>query len=358
MIDRQFLANLGESFDSPGLLTPNQAFAELDAATGVPRPPRFSKCQTDYWDGSRPTAKVNHIYSAPSSSTFAYGSFLVVGEYRVTNNIRSLLLPCDANFVVPADPAKLATCNPALPARGDQTMALPPARGVWLLDEWNAGAEAMYTPLAADENLRLTGGAPYAPTAIARTRAKLMERVLNDWRMSFLGSTKGYAGDFRPKDFDGDGLVFCSGYLDSTAVDPDTGLTCWVDMRTIAKPTGYKDGDGTGIGTKSDDAATILPSDTALIEDLKESMRLTLFSVTGCMGFQRSHQYRIQVRGELFDNVMGKAVSEQYLESALLVDPDNNVSRGAMPAGLTDSTVIMQRPIHNYYRGYLTRSYP
>jgi len=242
--------------------------------------------------------------------------------------------------------------------RGDQTMALPPARGVWLLDEWNAGAEAMYAPLDPNENMRLTGGAPYAPTALARTRAKLMERVLNDWRMSFLGSTKGYAGDFRPKDFDGDGLVFCSGYLDNTAVDPDTNLACWVDMRTIAKPPGYKDGDGTGIGTKTDDVATILASDAQPIKDLKESMKLTLFSVTGCMGFQRSHQYRIQVRGELFDNVMGKAVSEQYLESALLVDPDNDVSRGAMPAGLTDSTVIMQRPIHNYYRGYLTRSYP
>jgi hypothetical protein len=34
------------------------------------------------------------------------------------------------------------------------------------------------------------------------------------------------------------------------------------------------------------------------------------------------------------------------------------VARGALPTGLEDSELIMQRPIHNYYRGYLDRSYP
>jgi hypothetical protein len=324
MIDRQFLANLGESFDRPGQLAPSEALLQVEAATGAPRPPRFSKCQTDYWDGSRPTAKVNHIYSAPSSSTFAYGSFLVVGEYRVTNNIRTLLTPIDLS--VPGADLDDASTGPL-------TGLKAPPRNLWLLDEWDAGGDPVYVPGTTVDS---------RPTALALARAKLMERVLNDWRMSFLGSAKGYAASFRPKDFDGDGTVFCSGYLGAAAgaADPETGLTCW----QAADPA---TGNGPGIGVEADDPATAAPA-----------RKLTLFSVTGCMAFQRSHQYRIQVRGELFDNVMGKAASEQYLESALLVDPDNDITRGAMPTGLTDSTVIMQRPIHNYYRGYLTRSYP
>jgi hypothetical protein len=334
MIDRQFLANLGESFDQPGRLTPADAMALVEPATGVPRPPRFSKCQTDYWDGSRPTAKVNHIYSAPSSSTFAYGSFLVVGEYRVNNNIRTLLTPIDKT-----------TGATLTPSSTDPQIGLnAPPRNLWLLDEWKAGpvipvGDPGYTEYAAYTPGTAVG---QRPTLVARARAKLMERVLNDWRMSFLGSTKGYAASFRPKDFDGDGLVFCSGYLGTAAgaSDPETGLTCWQGADPAT-------GDGPGIGVEPGDPATATPA-----------RKLTLFSVTGCMAFQRSHQYKIQVRGELFDNVMGKAVSEQYLESALLVDPDNDVARGAMPSGLTDTTVIMQRPIHNYYRGYLTRSYP
>ncbi|MBN8524298.1 MAG: hypothetical protein J0M02_03060 [Planctomycetes bacterium] len=349
-IDRQFLANLGESFDNPGVKRTSQVRLEVDPTIGATRPPRFSRLTSH----ESLTGYVNDQYADPVVSTFGYGSYLWVGEYHVTNNIRSLLLPCDANFVAPAAPVPpatatlFATCNLDVPARGVTSLADPPPRGVWLLDEWNALEQAGYDPANATENLRLTGTGPYAPTVLARTRAKLMERVLNDWRMSFLGAAKGYADDFRPKDFDGDGLVFCSGYLGNASLEPDTQLKCW--------QTAGADGNGPGNGRKPGDPAYV---DAATADPAK---KLTIFSVTGCLAFTRSHQYKIKVRGELFDNVVGRPVAEKYLEAALLVDPDNNIVRSANPAvlptGLNDSTIIMRRPIHNYYRGYLSDTYP
>lgn len=345
-LDRQFLANLGESFDNPGLKRASQVRLEVDPTTGAARPPRFSRCTSH----ESLTGYVNDQYSDPTAATFGYGSYLWVGEYHVTNNIRSLLLPCDANFASPAppDPTLFATCNLDVPARGVLILANPPPRGLWLLDEWNALEQAGYNPAHATENMRLTGPGPYAPTQLARTRAKLMERVLNDWRMSFFGSAKAYADSFRPKDFDGDGLVFCSGYLGNTATEPDTLLKCW--------QTADADGNGPGNGRKPGDPAYV---DATTTDTAK---KLTIFSVTGCLAFTRSHQYKIKVRGELFDNVVGRPIAEKYLEAALLVDPDNNIVRSTNPAvlptGLNDSTIIMRRPIHNYYRGYLSRTYP
>jgi len=156
--------------------------------------------------------------------------------------------------------------------------------------------------------------------------------VLNDWRMSFRGAAASYAADFRPKDFDGDGVVFCSGLPDSAlGADADTGLSCHAAA----------DASGNGPG---------------------RAAGLTIFSMTGCFTISRSHQIKIQVRGELYDNFTSRAVSERYLESALLVDPDEDVRRstgpGVLPSGLDDSVLIFQRPIHNYYQGYLNRTYP
>ena len=317
-VDRQFLANLGESFDAPGRVRPSEARVAPDASTGVPRPPRFSKCTT------RTKADVDQSSQA-TGSTFAYGSYLWVGEYYVSNNIRTLLTPCDGGILTPLSSDAQST----------------PPRFLWLLDEWKA--DDLATDADSTAYVPGTSVGPH-PTPIARARAKLMERLLNDWRMSFLGSAKGYIDDFRPKDFDGDGKVFCSGYLGTQAADADTGLTCWqaVDPATV--------GDGPGDGKRSGDPGT------------DPDKRLTVFSVTGGLAFMRSHQYKIQVRGELFDNVIGRPVAEKYLEAALLVDPDNNVVRsanpGVLPTGLGDSTIIMQRPIHNYYRGYLANTYP
>lgn len=317
-VDRQFVANLGESFDRPGTMRPGQARTEVDPSTGAARPPRFSKCTT--------RSTTNNDQSSPATaSSYGYGSYLWVGEYHVTNNIRTLLTPCDGGVLTPrsTDPQ------------------VPPPRLRWLLDEWKADPTATDADSVAYDPGVAVGP---QPTPVARARAKLMERVLNDWRMSFLGSAKAYADDFRPKDFDGDGKAFCSGYLGAQGTDADTGLTCWqqVDPATA--------GDGPGNGAKAGDPG------------INPDRRLTIFSITGCLAFTRSHHYKIVVRGELYDNVIGRPVAEKYIETALLVDPDNNIVRGSNPAvlptGLQDSTVIMQRPVHNYYRGYLSNTYP
>ena len=317
-VDRQFLANLGESFDQPGALRPSQVRAAVDPSTGAARPPRFSKCTTG--------STSNNDQSSPATAaSYGYGSYLWVGEYYVSNNLRTLLTPGDGGLLTP---------------RSTDVQPAPP-RFLWLLDEWKADSAA-----TDSDSTAYTPGTAVGlhPTPVARARAKLMERVLNDWRMSFLGSAKAYADDFRPKDFDGDGKVFCSGYLGTQAADPDTGLTCWQDIDPSTS------GDGPGNGTRSGD-----PGASA-------DKRLTIFSLTGCLAFTRSHHYKIVVRGELYDNVIGRAVAEKYLEAALLVDPDNNVVRSSdpnvLPSGMGDSTVIMQRPLHNYYRGYLTNTYP
>ena len=317
-VDRQFVANLGESFDRPGTLRPSQVRLEADPTIGAMRPPRFTKCTT--------RSTINNDQSSPATaSSYGYGSYLWVGEYHVTNNIRTLLTPCDAGVLTP---------------RSTDPQA-PPPRLRWLLDEWKADPTATDADSTAYDPGVAVGP---QPTPVARARAKLMERVLNDWRMSFLGSAKAYADDFRPKDFDGDGKVFCSGYLEATATDADTGLSCWqaVDPSTV--------GDGPGNGAKAGDPGA------------DPAKRLTIFSLTGCLAFTRSHHYKIVVRGELYDNVIGRPVAEKYIETALLVDPDNNVVRSSdpstLPMGMQDSTVIMQRPIHNYYRGYLSNTYP
>lgn len=293
-VDRQFLANLGESFDNPGTVTPGQAATIIDPTTTRPRPARFTR----YGSGAGGDPNyVNYCFPTPP----------VIGEYLVTNNIRTLLTPINT---------ALATLTPLSTA--PQTGGNVPPGKTWLLDEWNCQGDAGYTPGTTVDT---------TPTLVARARAKLMERVLNDWRLSFLGSAASYAATFLPKDFDGDGKVFCSGYTKGTSVDSDTGLTCWEAV--------VASGNGPGILSTS----------------------LELFSVTGCFSLMRSHQYKIMSRGELYDNYLGKVASEFHLESALLLDPDNNVNRTGLPSGVADSVILTQRPFHNYIRSLMVRSY-
>lgn len=293
-IDRQFLANLGESFENPGRVTTAAALAEIDSSTGRSRPARYVIASNSAAD--------------PSASNFGTGCQTYVSEYRITNNIRTLLTPIDTT---------VATASLTTRSTDPQSGAGLVPQKLWLLDEQNGEADASYTP---------TSVVGTSPTHLARARAKLMELVLNDWRMSFLGASKEYAGSFAPKDFDGDGEVFCSGYLVPASADADTSLTCHVAA------------DASGNGPTAN---------------------LTLFSLTGCLSFMRSNQYHIVVRGELYDNLIDKAVSEHYLESAYLMDPNRDVNRSVAPkTGMKASTVMMQRQVHNYYRGYMTRSYP
>ncbi len=134
-------------------------------------------------------------------------------------------------------------------------------------------------------------------------RGKVMERMLNDYRMSFLGSSPDYA-DFRPLDFDGDTHVQCSCYAPNDLATPEEAkyhTDRWTPVEADGRgpaPTPY---------TKP------VPAYTGTSP---------WFTVSGCFYIGKSHFYRIFVRGEVYDNLLRKPIATQNLESVLAVDPE------------------------------------
>jgi hypothetical protein len=160
----------------------------------------------------------------------------------------------------------------------------------------------------------MNGGSIAENTITAAQRAHVMELMLNDFRMSFLGASPGYSDvidptthqpnpnlEFRPLSFIGDGLAYCSCY---TTFDKD-GLPF--------APAGTK------------------PQ--------------TYFSVTGCFFIGKSHFYRIFSRGEVWDNLLNSRVNDATIDSVLAVDPD-----GGSP---TQTQFLYQRWFYNRYLAML-----
>jgi hypothetical protein len=152
-----------------------------------------------------------------------------------------------------------------------------------------------------------------AGSLITPKQANVMERYLNDFRMSFLGAGPGYSESFRPLDFSGDHVVHCSAYAGAgVAADADNGLD-WHRPEVAA---------GRGPAPEM------------------------WFSLSGCFYIGRSHHFRIFTRGELFDNVVQKPVANATLETVVVNDPD-----GTDPA---EVRVLYQRWLHNRYTGDLS----
>lgn len=139
----------------------------------------------------------------------------------------------------------------------------------------------------------------------SQMRGAIMERMLNDYRMSFLGSSPSYqtydrstyasyaadpnAVEFRPLDFDADGRVQCSGYASSgNPAEQALGL----DRHQPAGANG------------------------------RGPAPVNWFSATGCFYLGKSHFFRVMTRGEVFDTMGNRPVSQQYLESVVCVDPE------------------------------------
>ena len=194
-----------------------------------------------------------------------------------------------------------------------------------------AGVAITRSPLAADSslarNLRLTDG-DYTASNTIRTllaadptfaaKAKVMERVLNDFRMNLLGSNPDY-GDFRPLDFDGDGAVQASCYPSSG--DPVEQLDGTDHHRPV-------------------DATHALPGRGPIPE--------RWFCLAGHVFIGRSRFYRILSRGEVYDNLLGVPIADMTQESAVVVDPDGTGRMG-------DNRVIFQRWQKNSNATHLTR---
>lgn len=167
---------------------------------------------------------------------------------------------------------------------------------------------AGFTPNATIRTLVVAG-------RISARQANVMERVLNDWRMSFLGAGPQYSELFRPLDFSGDGETHSSAYEQAPGASPadlDDGVAWW-------KPA------TAGRGPAPDH----------------------WFSLTGCFNIGRSHHFRIFTRGELFDNVVQKPVADATLESVVAADPEGTDSG--------DLRILFQRWHYNRYTGELPR---
>ncbi len=156
--------------------------------------------------------------------------------------------------------------------------------------------------------------APGPPVAITSAeRGKVMERVLNDYRMSFFGASPQYAAGvddvgaydptrgFRPLDFDGDGKVVCSAY-------PRRGVAGGATALEVAYCT--------------DRWMPVVPVDATQPKPGRGPRPTNWWSVTGCFFIGKSHFYRIFVRGEVYDNLLRKPVAQQELETVYCVDPE------------------------------------
>jgi hypothetical protein len=175
-------------------------------------------------------------------------------------------------------------------------------------------------------------------TATSLDRSRVMELVLNDFRLSFLGSSPDYASSFVPLDFNGDGVVHCSGYtanaldLPAPAVrDPaeaaatDLTAAAAASMRLDQWRTAGADGKGPAVDVG--------------------------FSITGNFFIGKSHFYRIISRGELWDNRLQRPIMGVTEDTVVGVDPQ---VRG--DAGLNATHTLFQRYHYNKYRGTMTRS--
>jgi hypothetical protein len=166
-------------------------------------------------------------------------------------------------------------------------------------------------------------------TLTSAMRARAMELMLNDWRMSFLGASPEYASTFRPLDFDGDGWAICSGYSVRSSFSDDVAGVSWPRRPAVS-----------GIGEQPD----------------------IWFSLTGCFTVSKSHYYRILVRGELWDNLASRAASTATMETVVSVDADGDAvpsATASLATGLDDDvTVLYQRWYWNRYNGLLPTIYP
>lgn len=139
----------------------------------------------------------------------------------------------------------------------------------------------------------LIAAAPYT----SAERGALMERVLNDFRLSFFGASPQYYARFRPIDFDNDGKAMCSCYAPSgDAAEKAKGL----------------------------DRYSGIEADTATYGIRRGLVPTHWFSLTGTFFIGKSHYYRVICRGEVFDSVLNRPVSDATLESVLVVDPEGD----------------------------------
>ena len=194
-------------------------------------------------------------------------------------------------------------------------------------------------------------------TATGAQLTETMELMLNDFRLSILGSSPGYQATFQALDFNGDGQVNCSAFP-SAYNNPDfvadargasasaTEAALHIDQVVNATEAPF------GSTTATSGAVTI-SSDPHYIP----------FSISGNFFIGKSKFFRVIVRGALWDNLRSITMSESVLDSAICLDPVdeaqelNTVPGYQHPARQYSSHVIYQRWLFDKYRGLMSRTY-
>jgi hypothetical protein len=167
---------------------------------------------------------------------------------------------------------------------------------------------------------------PSRPSYSALQRTQIMETIINDFRLSFFGSSPGYAATFQALDLNGDGQVNCSAF-------PSSGVPAEVALHIDQHAAG----------------TSVAPT--------------VFFSNTGCFTIGKGRYWRIFSRGEVWDNLLNKTVSEAMLDTVVCVDPAGDAHELGAPAtqhpaqGQVGNHVLYQRWFWDKYRGHLKRTY-
>jgi hypothetical protein len=212
----------------------------------------------------------------------------------------------------------------------------------WFQDVWGCkfySATASYSikgleaTITADPTNFPTTVLGHTVTAANYTQA--IELIVNDFRLSFLGSHPSYLANFRPLDFNGDNKIACSGYPPNAAassMEKDLGISEYV---TIAGP---------------------IASPTTQIPAVTQP-----FCISGNLFIGKSRFWRVVVRGEVWDNLLKRKVTESTLDSVLCVDPADETKEmtgaASAPTKQYSTHVIYQRWHWDKMQGYMGRSY-
>ena len=171
-------------------------------------------------------------------------------------------------------------------------------------------------------------------------RSRVMELVLNDYRMSFLGSNPDYRGQFRPLDFNGDGVVHCSCYSSN--------------LNDLTRPTVSDSPAESSLPTLLTHAETLkmhIDQWRPVVANDQGPAIETAFSISGNFFIGKSRYYRVITRGELWDNLVQRPVSGLTLDSVVAVDPAVTGT-----TGLNGTSILYQRYHWNKYRGAMSRT--
>jgi hypothetical protein len=173
---------------------------------------------------------------------------------------------------------------------------------------------------------------------IVRTAA--MELMLNDFRLSFFGCDPAYVATFRPLDFNGDGVVTCSCYAAGRATTPDESTRALLGLDQQSVSTG-------GAG---DWDTAINPAIGVTAADMIGGYNITPFCVTGHVRIGRSHFWEVQVRGEVFDNLMKRPVTSATVQTVFVLDPTDEAGLRGNPGAQEAAQTLFQRWQFDSYR--------